>query len=121
MKIGIVGSRDRTEPMILNNIRVYIKNIVSSEYFDDLHIISGGCPTGADNYAEIFASTFDLSFTKHPAKWKKYGKKAGPIRNTLIAKESDMLIAFPSPRGTGTQDTMRKFKQYHPNGVLLEL
>jgi hypothetical protein len=43
--------------------------------------------------------------------WKRHGKKAGPLRNALMAtvKPARYCIAFGADRGTpGTQDMIRK-------------
>lgn len=108
MKIGIVGSRsrDKTEDYakVLNK-------------FDELRtdepttIISGGCPIGADEFAETISMRYGLPIIIHHADWNKHGNKAGFIRNTLIAFDSDILIACVSKcRTGGTEDTIRKFK-----------
>lgn len=111
----------RAESTIYDAIRRHVEMVIMPQYFDSVHIISGGCPTGADHFAEKYARDYELDFTKYPAKWNRYGKRAGPIRNTKIAKEADILIAFPHPEGKGTQDTIRKFEQYHPSGTMMVL
>ena len=77
-------------------------------------ICSGGCPKGADRFAFILHLDFDLPYLEFPANWKKYGNIAGFIRNTDIAKCSDVLIACVSrDRTGGTEDTVRKFIDFH--------
>jgi len=44
----------------------------------------------------------------HPAEWKKYGRQAGPLRNTKIIESCKRVVAFPSKQGRGTQDSIRK-------------
>lgn len=123
LNIGIVGSRNRNSMKVLHDIchQMEFAQQRANNLGLDLHIISGGCPTGADSFAEFYAKENDISFTRHPAKWKKHGRVAGPMRNTLIAEQSDILIAFPDPNGKGTQDTIKKFKRFHPAGELLIL
>lgn len=53
-------------------------------------VISGKCPTGIDKAGEqlweqYIRSDYPNSFYPFPAEWKKYGKKAGYLRNTQMA------------------------------------
>lgn len=67
-------------------------------------IIHGGCPTGADRLADVFAKTYGhLSRLEvFYADWQKHGKVAGPIRNKQMLDEGkpDLVIAFPGGKGT---------------------
>lgn len=108
MIIGIVGSRRRdTEKdklLVEQNLLEYIKQ------YGDVTICSGHCPKGADRFAEELAEKYKLKTIIYPADWKKYGRGAGFIRNTDIAKTSDKLIACVTPDRTGgTEDTVEKF------------
>jgi UDP-N-acetylmuramoylalanine-D-glutamate ligase len=64
-------------------------------------IISGGAK-GADFLARIYAKCYSLDYEEYPANWKKYGNRAGPIRNQQMLDEGkpDLVIAFPGGRGT---------------------
>jgi hypothetical protein len=72
-----------------------------------LHIISGEA-SGADSIATDFAVVNLTGYSGYPADWEKYGKSAGPSRNTkmLVDGKPDMVIAFPG--GRGTADMVRK-------------
>lgn len=41
---------------------------------------------------------------KYYAEWQKYGNRAGPLRNIKMLEEGrpDMVIAFPTPKSSGT-------------------
>lgn len=107
-KIGIVGSRRRyrREDFIL------IKNKFIEYYEDGDIIVSGGCQTGADRFAETIARDFGITIVIHHADWKNNGKTAGFIRNTKIAEDSDILLACVSEdRKGGTEDTIKKFEK----------
>lgn len=73
-------------------------------------LVSGGCPKGADNFAEVLANVRGLTITIHKPDWNGTAKKAaGFVRNTLIAKQCDVLIALvASDRKGGTEDTVKK-------------
>jgi len=64
-------------------------------------IIHGGAE-GADSLADEWALVNWCSILEYPADWKKYGKAAGPIRNTqmLIHSKPDLVLAFPGGAGT---------------------
>ena len=80
-----------------------------------IEIVSGHC-VGADQLGEQYAEDHQVKCSVFPAEWKKYGRSAGPIRNTQMiqyASESDrpVVIAFVSPRSRGTKDTVQKAKR----------
>lgn len=64
-------------------------------------IINGGS-TGADAISSSFAQAFDVPLEVYPAEWKAFGRRAGPIRNRYMLRESrpDVVLAFPGHRGT---------------------
>ena len=49
-----------------------------------------------------------ISLSSVPADWKRYGKRAGPLRNTEIVRQADMVIAFWDGRSRGTRNTIDK-------------
>lgn len=109
--IGVVGSRrrntkedfDACDKAISDNLRRGEKR------GDRDQLVSGGCHLGADRFAEIIAKRDGLSITIHYADWEGTGRGAGFVRNGLIARDCDILIALPAPDRTGgTEDTIRK-------------
>jgi hypothetical protein len=120
-KIGIVGTRRRDAPTDLKKVN----DAFLIEFLEGDEIVSGGCPKGGDRFAEVIADTYKVPITIHKPDWKKNGQGAGFVRNTDIAKESDVLIAcvFPNPdtedRKGGTEDTIKKFKKFHPDGKVV--
>jgi len=114
--IGIVGSRSRDSLEDYNIVLQAYLNIIQ----DGDVIISGGCPKGADRFAEIIAKDYNVRIVLFQAEWHKYGKGAGFVRNTDIAKLSDVLMACVSnDRKGGTEDTVKKFRKFHPEGTLI--
>jgi hypothetical protein len=63
-------------------------------------IIQGGAP-GADRLAAKWADVNGVPLVTYPALWKQ-GKKAGPIRNAFMLKDSrpDLVVKFPGGSGT---------------------
>jgi predicted Rossmann fold nucleotide-binding protein DprA/Smf involved in DNA uptake len=103
--IGVVGSRRRAT----EQDRLLMVNAVFSIWEPGDRIISGGCPTGADRFAEDMARRMGMVIIIVHADWDKHKKSAGPIRNSVIAAECDVLIALPAEDRTGgTEDTIKK-------------
>lgn len=74
-----------------------------------VEIVSGGAP-GADFLGERYAKERELNLKRFPAKWGKYKKQAGPIRNSEMANYADALIAFHNGESFGTADMIKKAK-----------
>jgi hypothetical protein len=112
--IGIIGSRRRNN----NDDYKQVYNEFKKWYDQDDKICSGGCPKGGDRFAEIIAKKLNIPIIIHYPKKPPQGSpkwawaKANYERNTLIARDSDILIACVSPdRKGGTEDTIKKFKK----------
>lgn len=107
-KIGVVGSRRRDSRDDYHIVRDKLL-----EYYEEGDVIvSGGCPQGADSFAEEIARELGATIIIHHANWGKYKKSAGFMRNLKIAGDSDILIACVSEDRTGgTEDTVEKFNK----------
>lgn len=66
-------------------------------------IVSGGC-AGADLLGERYAKENGYSIDRYPAEWKEYGKKAGIMRNAVMADNADALIAYWDGISRGTKN-----------------
>lgn len=77
----------------------------------DIIIITGACPTGADDLAASFAMVYWTQYESFPADWKKHGRTAGPIRNQHMLDEGkpDLVVAFTG--GRGTADMVRRSRE----------
>lgn len=90
-------------------------NVVKEQFFSEIEIVSGHC-IGADRMGEEYAKRRNYALKIFPAEWKKYGKRAGPIRNKqmidYIAEfENKIVIAFTSPNTKGTKNTIALAKK----------
>ena len=79
-------------------------------------LIHGACSTGADRFAhewfEAGGRALGCIETRYPADWGRRGKAAGPERNRrMVEAGADIVLAFPLPGGSGTQDTMQLARQ----------
>lgn len=113
--IGIVGSRRRNTRTDYN---VLINKFLDIYQSGD-RLVSGGCPKGADAFAEEIAKRNGLTITIHFPKWQD-SRFAGLERNTLIAQDCDILIALPAEdRKGGTEDTIRKAQELGKEVILI--
>ena len=114
--IGIVGSRRRNSITDFAKVYEAFKKI----YKDGDWICSGGCGKGADAFAFKIHRKEYIPYLEFPANWNKHGHGAGFKRNTEIAKHSHILIAcVAEDRKGGTEDTIKKFKRFHPDGKVI--
>lgn len=114
--IGIVGSRRRNTYQDLSILREKLHSIFK---VDD-RIVSGGCPQGADAFAERLAKEFQCTITIHYPPWDRLGNAAGFSRNSFIAEDCDILLALPaSDRKGGTEDTIAKALKLGKEVILL--
>jgi SLOG family YspA-like protein len=103
MKLAIVGSRNYDN---YDNFKVIVDQYLDKNGIP-LEIISGGCK-GVDKLAEKYARELDIPFKSFEADWNKYGRSAGPLRNTQIIEYCTHVLALPTKGSVGTLDTIRK-------------
>ena len=104
MKVLVCGGRDYKdwnffkEVMLATHRRRQITSIIH------------GNALGADTMAQIWAEREKIEVTKFQAEWRKYGKRAGPLRNARMLSDGkpDLVIAFPG--GRGTSDMIKQAK-----------
>lgn len=73
-------------------------------------ILSGGAE-GADILGENYAIANNVALEIYPAEWKKYAKKAGFIRNALMATKAEALIALWDGHSSGTRHMINVAKK----------
>lgn len=69
------------------------------------HIISGGA-RGIDRLACEYAVSRGVEFTEYPAEWDKYGKRAGFLRNYVMVRAADAMIAVWDGKNKGTKHSI---------------
>lgn len=65
-------------------------------------VVSGACPTGADDCAEHWAVKNEIRVHRFFPDWDKFGRAAGPISNKAMAEYADVLILFPGGKGSAS-------------------
>lgn len=64
-------------------------------------IVSGGAQ-GADEFGERWAEDRSVEVQRYLADWKAYGKRAGPLRNKIMAENAEGLVAVWDGESRGT-------------------
>ena len=116
--IGIVGSRRRDSDADFQEVRREVIALITHYREKKIVLVSGGCPKGADRFAEMLAEELDLRIIIHrpdrssllaaPHRWDF--ARINYARNTHIARDSDILVAcVASDRTGGTEDTIKKY------------
>ena len=80
MKIAVIGSRS------FNDYDLVKKELASIQ--DITEIVSGGA-SGADTLAARYARENGIRLTEFYPEWEKFGRAAGPKRNTSIVCSVD--------------------------------
>jgi hypothetical protein len=103
MKVIIAGCRYISSVLL-------IEQAVKESGFYITEVVSGGC-RGIDICGEEWANVKCIRITIFNAEWKKHGKKAGMMRNGVMAQYGDALIAIWDGESRGAKnmiDLMRK-------------
>lgn len=109
MRILITGSRDWDNPAVIYNALCEQYHCWEHEDCGDPYtVVSGACPTGADNLAEQIAMTMGWAVERHPADWDGLGKRAGFVRNAeMVELGADICLAFIKNESKGASMTAR--------------
>lgn len=97
MRIAIVGSRKYGN---LEQVRDFVMNLDKEDT-----VISGGAE-GVDLMATTTAEARGIWVKTFKPDWKRYGNKAGAIRNKQIVDDADRVVAFWDRKSKGTKITV---------------
>lgn len=132
MRVGIVGSRIYTNKKKIKDMIFMLKE----KYGEELEIVSGGCPSGADSYAKKYALELNVKYVEFPPLHnrpsvycpepdylynKEYNVRHFFMRNKQIANYSDKIVAF-IPKGhvsNGTNDTLKHAKKLEKPYIII--
>lgn len=72
-------------------------------------VVIHGCADGADTRAQQWCVQRAMPEMRFPARWRVYGKAAGPIRNRQMfdVTQPDVVLAFPLADSIGTWDMVQ--------------
>lgn len=122
MRVLITGSREPNRYKTSYQLEVYRALYLVCEEFDlfyppdeygntmpdpaKITVIQGGCPTGADFYADQWCLHNFFTSEVHHAKWSEFGRRAGPIRNQhMVDLGADLCLAFIKDGSRGASMT----------------
>lgn len=111
LRIIIAGGRDFADyELVKSTLDKYLKDIKGEA------VIISGTSRGADRLGERYARENNLMVKRFPADWDLYGKSAGPIRNSQMAKYAaeghGILFAFWDGNSRGTKSMIELAKKY---------
>lgn len=94
---------------MINAALAYSFRALSEVYqSEDVTLIHGDCPTGADKIGNDIWVAHGLPVERHPADWGTHGKSAGPTRNNhMVSLGADVVLGFPLGDSRGTRGCMR--------------
>lgn len=109
LRVLITGSRDWKDKEAIENAIIDLHNWGPIDW-DDVVVVHGDCPTGADAIAQEFCEQTGIVTERHPADWS-IGKKAGPLRNQeMVDLGAYVCLAFLLPSSRGTVDCIKRAK-----------
>lgn len=123
VRLAVVGSRTYNDHQrIFRGIDAYLERIrkqdirftlMQPHQFRSMHvdIVSGGAEgvdTVASNYAMESLGRQAIEFPVTDEDWKRYGRAAGPRRNTQIIARATHVLAFWNGYSRGTGDSIKK-------------
>lgn len=113
VKLGVVGSRNwPSKDFVVGTISACLR-----KYPSVTTLVSGGQPKGVDGWAAEYARKHEMPIVEYlPAhyydssdeRYEPYHPRNYHARNTLIADDSDILLAFCWESSRGTMDTYKK-------------
>ena len=101
MKVLVCGGRDYPAEAVWQ----YLEHCAPAELGARITVLLHGGATGADQAAAEWAKRSAAEGVKavaYPANWRRFGKRAGPLRNQRMLDEGrpEAVIAFAGGRGT---------------------
>lgn len=115
MKLAVVGCRK------FNNYEFLEETILEHYPIEKIDTIISGGAKGTDTLAEQFAKKHNLTLIIFAPNWEKYGKSAGPVRNQLIVKECNEMIAFWDGVSRGTLSSINLAKKSRKPVMIIDI
>jgi hypothetical protein len=106
-RVLITGSRSWTDEQ---TIRDALASVISLHGPENVVVVHGACPRGADALADRVATSWGggLTVERHPADWDTHGRSAGFRRNAhMVSLGASLCLAFIVDRSAGASHTAR--------------
>lgn len=114
IRLVIAGSREFEDYELVERVMHEIRR-----KYDVVEIISGGA-RGADRLGERYALEHDINLTRVVPEWDRYGKRAGYIRNEVMAKITDAVLVFWDGKSRGSKHMIEIAKKYRKKLKVIE-
>ena len=105
IRVAVVGSRN------FNDYDLLKSELDAFKLENGVDLIVSGGAKGADTFGEKWAKENNVPTKIYYPDWKTYGKAAGILRNKDIIDAATHVIAFPSKKGRGTQNSIKRAKE----------
>jgi hypothetical protein len=99
----LAGSRELTDPVLL-------ESAIIESGFEITLVVSGGA-RGVDLLGEEWARKNGIPVERYKPDWKRFGKRAGVMRNSDLVSKAEALVARWDGKSTGTRDVIRKAQE----------
>lgn len=114
--------RDQSLRVLVTGSREWTRRAVISLQLAKLpvgSIVMHGDARGADRIAAAIAESLDLVVEDYPADWKRYGRKAGILRNfDMLDAKPDLVLAFWDGTSRGTKHVIEEAER---RGIPIEV
>lgn len=104
MRIIVAGSRNAEQP----DVHAALDQCSWSGFATC--IVCGGA-RGADQHGADWGTQRGIEVRHYPADWKAHGRRAGPLRNRLMAESADGLVAVWDGVSRGTMNMIETAQQ----------
>lgn len=103
LRILVTGSRTWDDAEIIEGaLRPFVEQVGA----ENVTVVHGACPHGADALAHRIARRLGMAPEPHPADWRRHGKRAGFLRNkAMVALGADACLAFIRDGSRGATHT----------------
>ena len=113
MKLIVAGCRTITdEAVVAEAIERWV-----ADHGEPTEVVHGDAK-GVDRLAGQWAHRNKVPGVKFPADWNRFGRRAGPVRNSLMAGYADALLAIWDGKSRGTANMIRQAKE---RGLVVEV
>jgi hypothetical protein len=100
MKVIIAGTRSVDESP---DMMAVLEEAISESGFGIDEVVSGGA-SGVDRLGEKWACAYNKPVQQFLPDWDRFGKAAGPKRNTQMLEYADALLALWDGESKGTKN-----------------
>lgn len=111
LKIMVTGSRSITDKHSIRNAIDTVRPLVERGGYKEV-IFFHGAARGVDRIAGEYADELGWRVVPVPADWDGLGKSAGYVRNDIMMKLSQWVIAIYDGESRGTKHVLDNIKRY---------